>query len=90
MVIRPGKKLHNPVQANILEGHIETILKKGGSHIILIKVPEIYQLLEIDMPNCAFRELDLIEGKQIQVSLKRKSIWTIPEKHTTGVQEFMT
>jgi ABC-type Fe3+/spermidine/putrescine transport system ATPase subunit len=90
MVIRPGKKLHDPVQANILEGHIETILKKGGSHIILIKVPEIYQLLEIDMPNCAFRELDLTEGKQIQVSLKRKSIWTIPGKHTTGVQEFMT
>jgi antitoxin component of MazEF toxin-antitoxin module len=42
------------------------------------------------MPNYAFRELDLTEGKQIQVSLKRKSIWTIPEKHTTGVQEFMT
>lgn len=89
MVIRPGKKLKDPVQANILEGHIETILKKGGSHIILIKVPEIYQLIEIDMPNCAFRELDLTEGKQIQVSLKRKSIWTIPEKHTTEVQEFM-
>jgi hypothetical protein len=69
-----------------LEGHIETILKKGGSHIILIKVPEIHQQLEIDIPNFAFRELDLTEGKQIQVSLKRKSIWAIPEKPTTEVQ----
>jgi ABC-type Fe3+/spermidine/putrescine transport system ATPase subunit len=81
MVIRPGKELKDPVQANLLNGKIETILKKGGSHIILLKIEEFDRTLEIDMPNCAFRDLDINEGKTIQVSLKKKSVWTIPHRH---------
>ncbi len=78
MVIRPGMELRNPVQDNLMTGTVETIMEKGGSHLILVRISEIDQPLEIDIPNCAFRDLELAEGKTIQVSLKKKSVWTIP------------
>jgi ABC-type sugar transport system ATPase subunit len=89
MVIRPGKTLNDPVQANLMQGTIETIMRKGGSHLILIKVPDIQDPLEIDIPNCAYRDLELAEGHKVHISLKKKSIWTIPEKQATEVPEFM-
>jgi ABC-type Fe3+/spermidine/putrescine transport system ATPase subunit len=89
MVIRPGKTLNDPVQANLMEGTVVTIMKKGGSHLIFIKVPDIQEPLEIDIPNCAYRDLELAEGHKVHISLKKKSVWTIPAKHTTEVPKFM-
>lgn len=80
MVIRPGKNLGDPVQANLMVGTVETIMEKGGTFLILLKVPQLDMPLEIDMPTWAFRDLGLAEGKTVQVSLKMKSVWTIPGK----------
>lgn len=80
MIIRPGKKLKDPVQANLMTGAVITIMEKGGSHLVFLKVRGLATPLEIEIPNFAYRDLGIAEGQTIQVSLKMKSIWTIPEK----------
>ena len=84
MVIRPGKKLGDSVRANLMVGKVEIIMEKGSSLLILVKVPELENPLELDIPNAAFRNLDLETGKTVQISLKMKSIWNIPKGKNEG------
>jgi len=40
--------------------------------------------LKIEIPNFAYRKLKLSKGKTITVSLKKESIWIIPERQAKG------
>lgn len=80
MIIRPDKPIDKKVQDNILEGEILTTLGKGVSHTVFFKVKDKPATLKIEIPNFAYRKLKLNKGKTITVSLKKESIWIIPER----------
>ena len=84
MIIRPDKPIDKKVQDNILEGEILTTMGKGTSHTVYFKVKDRDITLKIEIPNFAYRKLKLSKGKNITVSLKKESIWIIPEKQAKG------
>jgi len=80
MVIRRDRPLDRTVQDNLLEGEITGLVGKGANHTVYFKVKDKDIALKIEVPNFAFRKLKLSTGMNITVSLKRESIWVIPEK----------
>ncbi|OGP27041.1 MAG: hypothetical protein A2022_11445 [Deltaproteobacteria bacterium GWF2_42_12] len=80
MVIRPDRPIDKKIQDNILDGEVVTTIGKGASHTVYFKIKGTDTNLKIEIPNFAYRKLNLSKGKQISVSLKRESIWMIPEK----------
>lgn len=80
MIIRPDRPIDKKVQDNILEGEVLTTLGKGASHIIYFKVKDRDATLKIEIPNFVYRKLKLAKDKTIAVSLKKESIWIIPER----------
>ncbi|MBI5047765.1 MAG: ABC transporter ATP-binding protein [Deltaproteobacteria bacterium] len=80
MIIRPDKPIDKKVQDNLLEGEVLTTLGKGASHTIYFKIQDRDATFKIEIPNFAYRKLKLSKGKTITVSLKKESIWIIPEK----------
>ena len=87
MIIRPDKPIDKKVQDNILEGEVLTTLGKGASHTIYFKVKDRDATLNIKIPNFAYRKLKLSKGKTITVSLKKESIWIIPQESGVKNQE---
>lgn len=77
MVIRPDRPI---VQDNLLEGEVTRVVGKGANHTVYFNVRDKDIALKIEVPNFAFRKLKLSTGMNITVSLKRESIWVIPEK----------
>ena len=84
MIIRPDRPIDKKVQDNILKGEVLTTLGKGASHTIYFKVKDRDATLKIEIPNFVYRKLKLSKGKIITVSLKKESIWIIPEKQAKG------
>ncbi|MBI5327677.1 MAG: ABC transporter ATP-binding protein [Deltaproteobacteria bacterium] len=84
MIIRPDKPIDKKVQDNLLEGEVLTTLGKGASHTIYFKVRDRDATIKIEIPNFAYRKLKLSKGKTITVSLKKESIWIIPERQAKG------
>jgi len=84
MIIRPDRPIDKKVQDNILKGEVLTTLGKGASHTIYFKVKDRDATLKIEIPNFVYRKLKLSKGKTITVSLKKESIWIIPEKQAKG------
>lgn len=80
MIIRPDKPIDKQVQDNILEGEVLTTLGKGDSYTIYLKVKDRDATFKIEIPNFVYRKLKLSKGKKIAVSLKKESIWIIPER----------
>lgn len=84
MIIRPDRPIDKKVQDNILEGEVLTTLGKGASHTIFFKMKNKDATLKIEIPNFVYRKLKLSKGKIITVSLKKESIWIIPERQGLG------
>jgi len=80
MVIRPDRPIDKKVQDNMLEGNILTTIGKGANHTVYLKLINSDTTLKIEIPNFAYRKLKLSKGKMTTVSLKKESIWIIPEK----------
>lgn len=81
MIIRPDKPIDKKVQDNLLQGEVLTTLGKGASHTVFFKIKDSEATLKIEIPNFVYRKLKLVKGKAITVSLKKESIWMIPERH---------
>ncbi len=84
MIIRPDRPIDKKVQDNILKGEVLTTLGKGASHTIFFKMKNNDATLKIEIPNFVYRKLKLSKGKIITVSLKKESIWIIPERQAKG------
>lgn len=84
MIIRPDRPIDKKVQDNMLEGEVLTTLGKGASHTIFLKMKNSDATLKIEIPNFVYRKLKLSKGKAITVSLKKESIWIIPERQGLG------
>jgi molybdate transport system ATP-binding protein len=87
MVIRPDKPIDKKVQDNILDGEILTTLGKGVSHTVYFKAKDRDATLKIEIPNFAYRKLKLHKGKIITISMKKESIWIIPQESGVKSQE---
>lgn len=74
-VIRPGRPLRPQVQHNLFKGFVKEIYEKGASHILMVEAEKF--LIEIDIPNCAFRDLQIQTGNEITFSMKKRAIWYI-------------
>ncbi|MEW6086954.1 MAG: ABC transporter ATP-binding protein [bacterium] len=84
-VIRPDRPLKPMLEDNLFEGEISEIFEKGGNHIIILKLIDKNFLLEVIVPNCAYRDMNISTGKIIQVCLKKNSIWVLPQKETCNL-----
>lgn len=78
MIIRPDRPIDKRIGDNLLEGEVLSTVGKGGSHTVYFKVKEGESTLKIEIPNFAYKKIDIVKGKQIVVSLKKENIWIIP------------
>jgi ABC-type Fe3+/spermidine/putrescine transport system ATPase subunit len=80
MILRPQKPIKESLRQNILSGIIESILDRGTYRWVLFSPSGLDAHLEINLPNYVFRNLGLTEGQEIQVAMRRESLWVIPTK----------
>ncbi|MFH1287873.1 MAG: ATP-binding cassette domain-containing protein [bacterium] len=78
-VIRQDRPLKPIVQDNLVEGEIAEIFEKGGNHILILKLLDKNLNIEVIIPNCAYRDMEISAGKKIGVCLKKNAIWILPK-----------
>lgn len=85
LIIRPGKTLTGKARENVVEGEITSTIGKGATHILFIRSPSATRAddeeahIKVEIPNFVLRKLSLATGGSIRVSLKKESVWIIPE-----------
>jgi ABC-type Fe3+/spermidine/putrescine transport system ATPase subunit len=77
MIIREGKLVKDSLKQNIIEGKILDITDKERSHTVYFQTIEGKILVEISIPNYAFRNLDLSVGKMVRIALREESLWVM-------------
>jgi ABC-type Fe3+/spermidine/putrescine transport system ATPase subunit len=80
IVIRPGRPLTDALRENLFDCTVVDIYGKGGSHAVFVQPRESGQVIEMEIPNCAFRDLGIEKGGSLLVCLKKKSLWVLPEE----------
>ena len=78
VIIRPGKPLGDDLRENLLPGQIVDILGFGGTHTLTVAVDGCRLQLNVELPNCAFRDLGYRIGDRLQLALRRRSLWCLP------------
>lgn len=78
VIIRAGKPLGADLQENLLAAQIVDILGFGGTHTLTVAVDGCQLLLNVELPNCAFRDLNYRIGDRLQIALRRRSLWCLP------------
>ncbi len=77
-VIRKDKVLEPRVSDNVLDCEISSMVARGTTHTLFLKVGTGSALLKVELPNFVLKKLALAIGERIRVSLKKESIWIIP------------
>ncbi|MFN3739882.1 MAG: ABC transporter ATP-binding protein [Thermodesulfovibrionales bacterium] len=77
MILRHDK--YKSDQDNLLHGTITAIFKKGSFNTILFKPRGASRTIEIDVPNYAFRKLDIKETQDVKVTLRKENLFFIGE-----------
>lgn len=77
MIIREGKPIKDSLKKNIFDGRIVDILDRGRHHMILFQPENEEILLEISIPNYAYRNLDLSRGKPTKIALRDEAFWVM-------------
>ncbi len=80
MIVRPGKPVKESLRQNIFAGQVERVLDRGTHRWVLFRPLGLEVHLEINLPNYVFRNMELGEGNEIQVAMRRESFWVIPTK----------
>ena len=78
MVIRPHKPIGPELQDNLFQATVVDILVFGGTHTLCVKLNGSDVAVDVELPNCAMRDLGYVIGDELQVSLRKRSLWTIP------------
>ena len=79
-LVRPHRPIGKDLQDNLFDGSIVDILGFGGYHTLILKLVGYMVQIELDLPNCAFRDLGLDIGDRAQVSLRARCIWILPRE----------
>jgi ABC-type Fe3+/spermidine/putrescine transport system ATPase subunit len=78
MILREGKPIKDVLRQNILTGTIVDITDRRKDYAIHVQTEGGNLPFEISIPNYAFRNLDLSEGKIVRISLREESMWIMP------------
>jgi ABC-type Fe3+/spermidine/putrescine transport system ATPase subunit len=78
VIIRPGKPLGDDLRENLLAAQVVDILGFGGTHTLTVAVADGRLQLNVELPNCAFRDLGYQIGDRLQLALRRRSLWCLP------------
>ena len=77
IILRPDRAVPDWLKINRFQGRVVQIFRKGGYHTILVHLNEQSRELELEIPNCAFRDLDIESGSDLDLCLKKNAIWVI-------------
>jgi len=75
-VVRKDRAMKEGRRANVIEGRIISITGRGTTHSLFVDTG--MSQLKVELPNFVMRDLDLAEGHDISLLLKKGSIWIIP------------
>jgi len=78
IVIRPNKPIGPDLQDNLFHGTVTDILAFGGTHTLCVKLRGKDVTIDVELPNCAMRDLGYAIGDDLQICLRKRSLWTIP------------
>ncbi len=78
IVIRPNKPIGPDLQDNLFHGTVTDILAFGGTHTLCVKLCNSDVMIDVELPNCAMRDLGYAIGDDLQICLRKRSLWTIP------------
>lgn len=77
MIIREGKPIKDSLKWNIFNGKIADIVDRGKHHTVYFQPQNEDMLLEISIPNYAYRNLDLFAGKVAKIALRDEAFWVM-------------
>lgn len=77
MMIRPDRPLGVQVKDNLFDGNVVDHFEKGSSHILLLEMDCLDETVEIEIPNCAFRDMAIKINDNVKVSMKKSVIWVL-------------
>ncbi len=80
-LIRPDRPVGEELRHNLFAGCIVDILGFGGYHTLVVQLADHPLTVELDLPNCAFRDLSLSTGDAVQISLRPGSLWLLPQSN---------
>ena len=78
VIIRPNKPLGPELQENLFHAKVVDILAFGGTHTLCVKLQKSEVTIDVELPNCAMRDLGYTIGNDLQICLRKRSLWTIP------------
>ena len=79
IIIRPDRPVPLWLQDNRFNATVNDIYLKGGSHAVLTRLIDYPVDIEVEIPNCAFRDMAINCGDQLDLCLKMQSLWLLPE-----------
>ena len=78
VIIRPNKPIGPELQDNLFNARVEDILVFGGTHTLSVKLDNSEVKIDVELPNCAMRDLGYSIGDALRICLRKRSLWTIP------------
>lgn len=78
IVIRPNKPIGPDLQDNLFQGTVTDILAFGGTHTLCVKLRGSDVSIDVELPNCAMRDLGYAIGDDLQICLRKRSLWSLP------------
>lgn len=78
VIIRPNKPIGSELQDNLYQGVVADILAFGGTHTLSVHLQDCGVTVDVELPNCAMRDLGYVIGDSLKVCLRKRSLWTIP------------
>jgi ABC-type Fe3+/spermidine/putrescine transport system ATPase subunit len=80
VIIRANKPIGPELQQNLFDGIVKDILAFGGTHTLIVEVTSTGTCVDVELPNCAMRDLGYTIGDELQICLRRHSLWTIKKE----------
>jgi hypothetical protein len=87
VIIRPGRPIGDDLQENLFDARIVDILGFGGTHTLTVAIAESDTHLDVELPNCAFRDLGYAVGDRLRIALRRRSLWTLPMHSDSDLED---
>ena len=78
IIIRPGRPIGDDLLENLFDAHVVDILGFGGTHTLTVAIAGSDVTVDVELPNCAYRDLGYTVGDSLQIALRRRSLWTLP------------
>lgn len=78
VIIRPNKPIGAELRENLFQATVTDILAFGGTHTLCVQLQGSETKVDVELPNCAMRDLGYAIGDDLHICLRKRSLWTIP------------